>query len=56
MLMRGIGNLCIGGSNDANYDAARLAGLLVTGVLTGAQHDSDTIAPEDAPGLPRDKE
>jgi AcrR family transcriptional regulator len=37
MLMRGIGNLCIGGGNDPDYDAARLAGLLVTGVLTGAQ-------------------
>jgi hypothetical protein len=34
MLMRGIGNLCIGGGTDSDYDAARLAGLLVTGVLT----------------------
>ena len=39
LLMRGIGNLCIGGG--PRYDAARLAGLLVTGVLTGAQRNLD---------------
>ncbi|MGS2644548.1 TetR family transcriptional regulator [Streptosporangium sp. LJ11] len=57
MLMRGIGNLCIGGGNDPHYDAARLAALLVTGVLAGARHGrgSDTIAPEDDSNPPRDK-
>jgi len=33
MLMRGIGNLCIGAGNDARYDAGRLVDLLVTGLL-----------------------
>ncbi|MET8081482.1 TetR/AcrR family transcriptional regulator [Streptomyces sp. NPDC005303] len=33
MLMRGIGNLCIGAGNDVRYDAGRLVDLLVTGVL-----------------------
>ncbi|MFD2024456.1 TetR/AcrR family transcriptional regulator [Promicromonospora aerolata] len=41
MLMRGIGNLCIGGANDSHYDAARLAALLVAGVLTGERYDDD---------------
>lgn len=34
MLLRGIGNLCIGGG-DSRYDAPRLASLLVAGVLAG---------------------
>ncbi|MFB8230596.1 TetR/AcrR family transcriptional regulator [Cellulosimicrobium sp. NPDC055967] len=33
MFLRGIGNLCIGGDDDPRYDAARLADLLVAGVL-----------------------
>jgi AcrR family transcriptional regulator len=32
-LMRGIGNLCAGGDNDARYDARRLVDLLVAGLL-----------------------
>lgn len=32
-LMRGIGNLCIFAGQDPRYDARRLAGLLVTGLL-----------------------
>jgi hypothetical protein len=47
MLMRGIGNLCIGAGNDSHYDAARLASLLVAGVLTGQQHDSRSPEPSD---------
>lgn len=39
MLMRGIGNLCIGGADDPHYDAARMAALLVTGVLGGEPHE-----------------
>lgn len=39
MLMRGIGNLCIGGGNASDYDAAHLAALLVTGALTGDAGD-----------------
>lgn len=31
--MRGIGNLCIGAGSDPNYDARRLAQLLISGVL-----------------------
>ena len=31
-LMRGIGNLCIGAEDDAQYDARRLVDLLVTGL------------------------
>jgi AcrR family transcriptional regulator len=34
VLMRGIGNLCIGAGNDTRYDAGRLVDLLVTGLLT----------------------
>lgn len=33
MLMRGIGNLSIGGCDELRYDASRLAALLVAGVL-----------------------
>ncbi|GAA2227765.1 TetR/AcrR family transcriptional regulator [Promicromonospora sukumoe] len=33
-LMRGIGNLCIGGGSDTDYDAELLVALLVAGVLT----------------------
>lgn len=33
MLMRGIGNLSIGGRDGSGYDAARMADLLVAGVL-----------------------
>lgn len=32
-LMRGVGNLCIFADQDLRYDARRLAGLLVTGLL-----------------------
>ena len=31
-IMRGVGNLCIGAEHDKNYDARRLAQLLVTGL------------------------
>ncbi|MDA0563313.1 TetR/AcrR family transcriptional regulator [Streptomonospora sp. S1-112] len=31
-LMRGVGNLCIGADKDPDYDARRLAGLLITGL------------------------
>ncbi|CAL9452186.1 TetR/AcrR family transcriptional regulator [Streptomyces sp. enrichment culture] len=31
-LMRGVGNLCIGGENDPDYDPRRLVGLLITGL------------------------
>ncbi|WP_405777904.1 TetR/AcrR family transcriptional regulator [Streptomyces sp. NBC_00859] len=31
-LMRGVGNLCIGAEHDPDYDARRLAGLLITGL------------------------
>ncbi|MFF5899581.1 TetR/AcrR family transcriptional regulator [Streptomyces argenteolus] len=31
-LMRGVGNLCIGAEHDPDYDARRLAGLLVAGL------------------------
>jgi hypothetical protein len=31
--MRGVGNLCIGASDDPQYDARALAGLLIAGVL-----------------------
>jgi AcrR family transcriptional regulator len=41
MLMRGIGNLCISGANDPHYDAARMAALLVAGVLSGERHDRE---------------
>ena len=41
MLMRGIGNLCISGSNDPAYDATRMAALLVAGVLSGERHDHE---------------
>ena len=33
VLMRGIGNLCIGADNDPRYDARRMVGLLVAGLL-----------------------
>ena len=32
-LMRGIGNLCIGADNDPRYDARRMVGLLIAGLL-----------------------
>jgi AcrR family transcriptional regulator len=32
-LMRGVGNLCIGADNDPGYDARRLVGLLIAGLL-----------------------
>lgn len=32
-LMRGIGNLCVGVDNDVRYDARRMVGLLVAGLL-----------------------
>ncbi|WP_188283089.1 TetR/AcrR family transcriptional regulator [Streptomyces sp. CBMA29] len=32
VLMRGVGNLCIGADSDPGYDARRLAGVLVTGL------------------------
>ena len=32
-LMRGVGNLCIGAENDPRYDARRLVGLVVAGLL-----------------------
>lgn len=35
-LMRGIGNLCIGGEGDSRYDARRLVGLLINGLGKGA--------------------
>ncbi|MEV5745589.1 helix-turn-helix domain-containing protein [Microbispora rosea] len=31
-LMRGVGNLCIGAEHDPDYDARRLAGLLIAGL------------------------
>ncbi|WP_444547121.1 SbtR family transcriptional regulator [Nocardia cyriacigeorgica] len=31
-LMRGVGNLCIGASNNPRYDARRLVGLLIAGL------------------------
>ena len=31
-LMRGIGNLCIGGGGDSGYDARRMVGLLIAGL------------------------
>ena len=36
VLMRGVGNLCIGADTDPRYDARKLAGLLVAGLRTGA--------------------
>ena len=33
VLMRGIGNLCIGADNDPRYDARRMVGLLIAGLL-----------------------
>ena len=32
-LMRGVGNLCVGADNDPHYDARRMVGLLVAGLL-----------------------
>jgi AcrR family transcriptional regulator len=32
-LMRGIGNLCVGVDGDSRYDARRMAGLLIAGLL-----------------------
>jgi hypothetical protein len=32
-LMRGIGNLCIGGDLDTRYDARRMVALLIAGLL-----------------------
>lgn len=32
-LMRGIGNLCVGADNDPRYDARRLVGLLIAGLI-----------------------
>ena len=32
-LMRGVGNLCIGADNDPRYDARRMVGLLIAGLL-----------------------
>jgi len=32
-LMRAVGNLCVGAENDARYDARRMVGLLVIGLL-----------------------
>lgn len=37
-LMRGIGNLCAGGENDADYDPRRLVDLLVAGLLSPQAH------------------
>jgi AcrR family transcriptional regulator len=34
-LLRGIGNLCIGGGNNARYDPRRLVALLVRGLIAG---------------------
>lgn len=34
-LLRGIGNLCIGGGGDPRYDARRLVALLLAGLRTG---------------------
>ncbi|WP_410588223.1 TetR/AcrR family transcriptional regulator [Amycolatopsis sp. lyj-23] len=34
-LMRGVGNLCIGADSDPEYDARRLAGILVAGLRCG---------------------
>jgi len=31
-LMRGVGNLCIGGASDSRYDARRMVGLLIAGL------------------------
>lgn len=36
-LMRGIGNLCIGGGGDPRYDACRLVGVLIAGLREPAQ-------------------
>jgi hypothetical protein len=33
--MRGIGNLCAGAEDDADYDARRLVGLLLDGCRAG---------------------
>nr|WP_042197986.1 TetR/AcrR family transcriptional regulator [Kibdelosporangium sp. MJ126-NF4] len=38
-LMRGIGNLCIGGDSDPRYDPRRMVGMLLDGVRT---HDTQT--------------
>jgi hypothetical protein len=32
-LMRGVGNLCIGADNDPRYNARRMVGLLIAGLL-----------------------
>jgi hypothetical protein len=32
-LLRGIGNLCVGVDGDARYDARRMVGLLIAGLL-----------------------
>ncbi|MFD7057610.1 TetR/AcrR family transcriptional regulator [Streptomyces mirabilis] len=48
MLMRGIGNLCIGAGNDARYDAGRLVDLLVTGLLTTEQRSGRSRSEGDA--------
>jgi hypothetical protein len=32
-LLRGIGNLCAGADGDSRYDARRMVGLLITGLL-----------------------
>lgn len=34
VLMRGIGNLCVGAENDPHYDARRMVNLLLAGLLT----------------------
>ena len=34
LLMRGVGNLCIGAANDPRYDARRLVALLLAGLRT----------------------
>jgi hypothetical protein len=31
-LMRGVGNLCVGGDSDPRYDPRRLVGLLIDGL------------------------
>jgi len=38
-LMRGIGNLCIGAENDAQYDARRLVDLLIAGLRHRTQRE-----------------
>lgn len=43
-LMRGIGNLCIGASDDTPYDARRLVQLLIAGVLAPAPQSSIAVA------------